>query len=102
MAPLKEKIQMERWKVYTSIFFMICTTFGFLINTIYSAVSLESRMFDTKEQKEIVLRQAEWSLEHKLEVNKLQGEYVKKEDYREDINEIKATLKEINQYLRRR
>lgn len=102
MAPLKEKIQMERWKVYASIFFMICSTFGFLINTIYSAVSLESRMFDTKEQKEIVLRQAEWSLEHKLEVNKHQSEYVRKEDYREDINEIKSTLKEINQYLRRR
>ncbi len=102
MTALKKQINIDAWKFYSGVFFAAMAILGFLINTVYSAVSLESRMFDDNKQKQFVIKEAGWSAEHRLKVEQLQDTYVKKVDYKEDVDEIKQSLKEINQYLRNR
>ena len=105
MENLKQKLPIERWKVYLSVFLMVAGMLGWLVNTIYSAVTVEQRMFDTPEQKQLVLKEVELNSGHRNDQNihmpfqKKMECFVYKPQYDKDMEKMDKKLDEIIDYL---
>ena len=108
MGNLKEKLPIERWKVLLTLFVTIAMIFGWLINTIYSASTIEQRMFDSPEQKTQVIQDVQLNMEHRKDINvhmpyqKKTELFVTRKEYEESLEFIKEALKEIKQDIRKR
>lgn len=107
MGNLKEKLSIEKCKVYLGFVVMVAAIFGWLIKTVYSATLIEQRMFDSAEQKTQVIQDVSRNAEHRddLNVHMPYQEKVKRFVTREEYTDLKELLKEMRddiKYIKRR
>lgn len=98
MGNLKEKLSIERWKVYLSTFVLIAGIIGWMVNTVYSMATVEQRMFDTPEQKQAMLKEVDLNSSHRkdedvhMAFQKTMEIFVYKPEYEKDMIEVNKKL----------
>lgn len=102
---LNQQISIKKWQLYMGTLLMIATILGFIGKTVYSAATVEQRMFDTPEQKQLVLKEVESNTTHRNDDNihmpfqRKMETFVYKPQYDKDRDEMNQKLDRIIEYL---